>query len=58
MFGFQTFGKRMMQVAAKTIPKGNKYSFSQSLSWSNMYLLKYNKGKLIHYWHEPHLYQA
>ena len=41
MFGFQTFGRRMMQVATKSIPITNKYSFSRSLSWSNMYLWDY-----------------
>ena len=37
MFGFPAFGRRMMQVAAKSYSIGNKYSFSQSLTWSNMY---------------------
>ena len=40
MFGFQMFGRRMMQAAAKNYSMTNKYSFTQSLTWSNMYVLK------------------
>lgn len=48
MFGFQTFGRRMMQVAAKNFSVTNKYSFSQSLTWSNMYFQFISKvNKLI-----------
>lgn len=38
MFGFQTFGKHMMQMSSKCLQASQKYNYSRSLAWSNMYL--------------------
>lgn len=56
MFGFPAFGRRMMQVAAKSYSIGNKYSFSQSLTWSNMYCSFNFPGNQVHCWQEQLLY--
>lgn len=39
MFGFHMMGRRMMQMTSRTFLIGNKYSFSQNLTWSNMYVI-------------------
>jgi len=36
MFGFQTFGKRIINVATKGYSMHTKYTFSNTLAWTNM----------------------
>jgi hypothetical protein len=36
MFGFQTFGKRFINVATKSYNMQTKYNFSNTLAWSNL----------------------
>lgn len=36
MFGFQTFGKRIINVATKGYNMQSKYCFSNTLAWANM----------------------
>jgi hypothetical protein len=47
MFGFQNFGKQMMRMTAKNYSLNtSKYSFSNALTWANMYFylnLKYRE---------------
>ena len=36
MFGFQAFGKRVMQMGIKNLSMKNSYSHSRAMTWSNM----------------------
>jgi hypothetical protein len=36
MFGFQGFGRRMMQMGMRNLTVKNNYSQSRAMAWSNM----------------------